>query len=147
MGRRVGQAFGDHARQIGLSERLGDHPGVLVEPPAGAPGATAGAPAEAEDWGAEAQAAGRGMAARHGGEEFVILMPGATLEEARLQCEFMRQGVGLLPIGLPVSVSIGLAARSRDIVARHYGWELITDQYEALMRAECAAAATGARRP
>ncbi|WP_334177707.1 sensor domain-containing diguanylate cyclase [Pseudoxanthomonas sp.] len=60
------------------------------------------------------QAAGRGLAARHGGEEFVILMPGATLEEARLQCEFMRQSVGLLPVGLPVSVSIGVAARQRD---------------------------------
>jgi diguanylate cyclase (GGDEF)-like protein len=56
------------------------------------------------------QAAGRGLAARHGGEEFVILMPGAMLEEARLQCEFMRQSVGLLPIGLPVSVSIGVAS-------------------------------------
>ena len=42
-------------------------------------------------------------------KEFVVLLPGATLEEARLQCEFMRQSVGLLPIGLPVSVSIGVA--------------------------------------
>ncbi|SDQ49045.1 diguanylate cyclase with GAF sensor [Pseudoxanthomonas sp. CF385] len=65
----------------------------------------------------KAQAAGRGLAARHGGEEFVILMPGATLEEARLQCEFMRQSVGLLPMGLPISVSIGLAARLRDDTA------------------------------
>ncbi|WP_299341241.1 sensor domain-containing diguanylate cyclase [uncultured Pseudoxanthomonas sp.] len=64
-----------------------------------------------------AQAAGRGLAARHGGEEFVILMPGATLEEARLQCEFMRQSVGLLPMGLPISVSIGLAARQRQDTA------------------------------
>ena len=29
-----------------------------------------------------------------------------------------------------------VAARARDIVARHYTWELITDQYEALMLAE-----------
>lgn len=65
----------------------------------------------------KSQAAGRGLAARHGGEEFVILMPGVTLEEARLQCEFMRQAVGLLPIGLPVSVSIGLAARGREDTA------------------------------
>ena len=65
----------------------------------------------------KAQAAGRGMAARHGGEEFVVLLPGATLEEARLQCEFMRQSVGLLPIGLPVSVSIGVATHRRGDAA------------------------------
>ncbi len=40
-----------------------------------------------------------------------------------------------------------LAARGRGIVARHYGWEQITDQYEALMRAECARTAPGAVRP
>jgi diguanylate cyclase (GGDEF)-like protein len=57
------------------------------------------------------------MAARHGGEEFVVLLPGATLEEARLQCEFMRQSVGLLPIGLPVSVSIGVATHRRGDAA------------------------------
>jgi diguanylate cyclase (GGDEF)-like protein len=62
----------------------------------------------------KSQAAGRGLAARHGGEEFVILMPGATLEEARLQCEFVRQSVGLLPMGLPVTISIGVAARQRE---------------------------------
>ena len=65
----------------------------------------------------KSQAAGRGMAARHGGEEFVVLLPGATLEEARLQCEFMRQSVGLLPIGLPVSVSIGVATHRRGDAA------------------------------
>lgn len=59
----------------------------------------------------KSQSAGRGLAARYGGEEFVILMPGAKCDEARLQCEYMRQSVGLLPIGLPVSVSIGLADR------------------------------------
>ena len=65
----------------------------------------------------KSQAAGRGMAARHGGEEFVVLLPGATLDEARLQCEFMRQSVGLLPIGLPVSVSIGVATHRRGDAA------------------------------
>lgn len=50
-------------------------------------------------------------------EEFVVLLPGATLEEARLQCEFMRQSVGLLPIGLPVSVSIGVATHRRGDAA------------------------------
>ena len=40
-----------------------------------------------------------------------------------------------------------LAARARSIVARHYRWDLIADQYEALMRAECADAAPGVPRP
>lgn len=57
-----------------------------------------------------AQFAGRGMAARYGGEEFVILMPDTPLQQAELQCQYLRESVGLLPIGLPVTVSIGLAA-------------------------------------
>ncbi|WP_313169264.1 sensor domain-containing diguanylate cyclase [Stenotrophomonas sp.] len=55
------------------------------------------------------QFAGRGMAARYGGEEFVILMPDTPLQQAELQCEYLRESVGLLPIGLPISISIGLA--------------------------------------
>lgn len=54
------------------------------------------------------QFSARGMAARYGGEEFVMLWPGSTADEARLQCEFIRQAVALLPMGLPVSVSIGV---------------------------------------
>lgn len=57
----------------------------------------------------KAQFAGRGMAARYGGEEFVLLLPDSDAEHARLQCEFLRQAVSLLPIGLPVTVSIGVA--------------------------------------
>lgn len=63
----------------------------------------------------KAQFAGRGMAARYGGEEFVLLLPDCDAQKARLQCEFMRQSVSLLPIGLPVTVSIGVAEiRRRD---------------------------------
>lgn len=57
-----------------------------------------------------AQFAGRGLAARFGGEEFVILMPDTPLQQAELQCQYLRESVGLLPMGLPISVSIGLAA-------------------------------------
>lgn len=56
-----------------------------------------------------AHIAGRGMIARLGGEEFVMLLPGAAVEPARLQCEFLRQEIALLPINLPVTVSIGVA--------------------------------------
>lgn len=57
----------------------------------------------------KAQFSARGMAARHGGEEFVMLLPDSPLGAARLQCEFLRQNVALLPVGLPISASIGLA--------------------------------------
>ncbi|MCD9086345.1 diguanylate cyclase [Stenotrophomonas sp. SY1] len=57
-----------------------------------------------------AQFAGRGMAARFGGEEFVILMPETPLAQAELQCQYLRETVAMLPVGLPVTVSIGLAA-------------------------------------
>lgn len=61
----------------------------------------------------KAQFSGGGMAARYGGEEFVMLFPDSTSEQARLQCEFVRQAVSLLPIGLPISVSIGVAELRR----------------------------------
>ncbi|MGV8959535.1 MAG: GGDEF domain-containing protein [Stenotrophomonas sp.] len=60
-----------------------------------------------------AQFSGRGMAARYGGEEFVILMPGTPLDAAQLQCEHLRQSVSLLPIGLPISISVGVAVHRR----------------------------------
>ena len=61
------------------------------------------------------QFAAKGMAARYGGEEFVLLLPDSDAERARLQCEFLRQSVSLLPIGVPITVSIGVAEiRRRD---------------------------------
>jgi diguanylate cyclase (GGDEF)-like protein len=53
--------------------------------------------------------AGRGLAARYGGEEFVALMPDVDLRTAELQCEFLRMAVADLPLGFPVTVSIGVA--------------------------------------
>ncbi|WP_375067532.1 diguanylate cyclase [Stenotrophomonas lactitubi] len=53
--------------------------------------------------------AGRGMAARYGGEEFVALMPDVDLRTAELQCEFLRVAVSNLPLGFPVTISIGVA--------------------------------------
>lgn len=61
------------------------------------------------------QFAGGGLAARHGGEEFVLLLADCAADEARLQCEFLRQSIAMLPVGLPVTVSIGVAQfRRRD---------------------------------
>lgn len=53
--------------------------------------------------------AAAGMAARYGGEEFAVLLPATGLEPARLQCEFLRQGIAALPVGLVVTGSIGVA--------------------------------------
>lgn len=61
----------------------------------------------------KSQFSSQGMAARYGGEEFVLLFPDSTPDQARLQCEFVRQGASLLPIGLPVTVSLGLAGFRR----------------------------------
>ncbi|SEK66143.1 diguanylate cyclase with GAF sensor [Pseudoxanthomonas sp. GM95] len=55
-----------------------------------------------------------GMAARYGGEEFVILFPDSTAEQARLQCEFLRNAATLLPVNLPITVSIGVAECRRQ---------------------------------
>jgi len=54
--------------------------------------------------------AGGGMAARHGGEEFVVVMPDTPLSVAEMQCEFLRVAAADLPLGIPLTVSIGVAA-------------------------------------
>jgi hypothetical protein len=54
-----------------------------------------------------------GGALRRGGVR--LLLPGSDAGQARLQCEFLRQSVPLLPIGVPITVSIGVAEiRRRD---------------------------------
>ena len=52
---------------------------------------------------------GRGLAARYGGEEFVVLMPDTGMDIARLQCDFLRMAVMDMPLGIPLTVSIGVA--------------------------------------
>lgn len=54
--------------------------------------------------------AGAGLAARYGGEEFVVLMPDTDLHSAELQCDFLRLAVADLPLGIPLTISIGVAA-------------------------------------
>lgn len=56
------------------------------------------------------------MAARYGGDEFIILLPGVTLEQARIAAERLRRSVAgtaiHMPDGTPVptpTVSIGIA--------------------------------------
>ena len=54
--------------------------------------------------------AARGRVARFGGEEFVRLLPGRTLVEAARESEYLREAVASMPTGLPVTISIGVAA-------------------------------------
>ncbi len=76
--------------------------------------------------------AGDGMCARFGGEEFVLLLPNLSLDGARMQCEFLRQSVAALPIGLPVTVSIGLTAMRRGESAQ----DMLKRADQALYRAK-----------
>lgn len=55
--------------------------------------------------------------ARWGGEEFLLIMPGATLSQAESAIERLRAaGFGTRPEGGPVTASIGLAERRADRV-------------------------------
>ena len=53
--------------------------------------------------------AARGRVARVGGEEFVVLFPGQRADAAMRECETLRQAVADLSIGLPVTLSFGVA--------------------------------------
>ncbi len=56
-----------------------------------------------------AQKSAQGFVARYGGEEFAMLLPSTKLDAAELQCDYARIAVQNLDLGLPVTVSIGLA--------------------------------------
>ncbi|HEY0231671.1 MAG TPA: sensor domain-containing diguanylate cyclase [Dokdonella sp.] len=51
-----------------------------------------------------------GTAARTGGEEFIVLLPGATAQAALRECEHLREAVAIMSGGIPVTISIGLAS-------------------------------------
>lgn len=65
--------------------------------------------------------AGRGSCARLGGEEFVMILPDISQEEAQECCEALRAAVESSPVALPdgqvidYTVSIGLSARVRNV--------------------------------
>ena len=67
------------------------------------------------------------VCARHGGEEFVVVLPGATLDVALAVAERLRTGVSAAPLPstptLAITVSIGAAAHAsgegaQDLLAR-----------------------------
>lgn len=53
--------------------------------------------------------AGPNNIARYGGEEFLMLFEAPAMQ-AQLQCEFVREAIANLPVGLPLTISIGLAS-------------------------------------
>lgn len=56
-----------------------------------------------------AELAGRGLAARYGGEEFVALLADTDTASAVHLCDGLRRAVAALPLGFPVTVSVGVA--------------------------------------
>jgi diguanylate cyclase (GGDEF)-like protein len=63
--------------------------------------------------------------ARWGGEEFLLIMPGATLEQAQVALERLRKsGFGERPEGGRVTASIGVAERRTD---RPSNWKELVD--------------------
>ncbi len=55
------------------------------------------------------------LAARFGGEEFIILLPHCSLSNARSKAETLRELLeSLNPAGLPVSASIGVTGTRKD---------------------------------
>jgi diguanylate cyclase (GGDEF)-like protein len=66
---------------------------------------------------------------RWGGEEFALLMPGATLEQAGLAIERVRkEGFGTRPEGEPLTASIGIAERRADGAAQWKDLVELADQ-------------------
>lgn len=62
---------------------------------------------------------------RWGGEEFMLLMPGATLQQAHVAIERLRAaGFGIRPEGGPITASVGIAERQAD---RAKEWKELVD--------------------
>jgi diguanylate cyclase (GGDEF)-like protein len=57
-----------------------------------------------------AQRGPHGFAARLGGEEFALFMTDLDELAAELQCEYIREAVQNLPVNIPATVSVGIAA-------------------------------------
>jgi diguanylate cyclase (GGDEF)-like protein len=62
-----------------------------------------------------------GFVARYGGEEFAMLLPSTPLDAAELQADYVRLAVENLSVGLPVTVSIGVAQWRDDETAADVG--------------------------
>jgi diguanylate cyclase (GGDEF)-like protein len=72
------------------------------------------------------------LAYRVGGEEFLVLLPGADREQAEAMAERLRQGVQADTVGggLRVSMSFGVSASSRD---QAFDYERISEQADAAL--------------
>src|SRR4051794_18165076 len=72
---------------------------------------------------------------RVGGEEFAVLLPGGSADEARATAERLREAVAATPFALPLRVSIGLAGWPDDANDRDSLLERADDALYAAKRA------------
>jgi len=69
------------------------------------------------------------MLVRWGGEEFVLIMPNTTLEQARAALDRVRaNGLGKRPDGTPITASIGIAERVENNIDSWKGLVELADQ-------------------
>jgi two-component system, cell cycle response regulator len=92
------------------------------------------------------------LVARYGGEEIVVIVPDAALDEARFVAERIRERIGSVPFALDrknkmldVTVSIGVAARepgdtSADLILKRADVALYRAKEEGRNRVVAAAA-------
>lgn len=65
------------------------------------------------------------MLGRWGGEEFILVLPNTTIDQALLAIQRMQQhGFGLRPDGTPITASIGLAERVNDFAR---DWHMLVE--------------------
>src|ERR1700677_3810489 len=72
------------------------------------------------------------LAYRTGGEEFLVLLPGADREQATIMAERLREGVAAYPVGggLRVTMSFGVSASARDSV---FDYETVSAEADAAL--------------
>ena len=84
-------------------------------------------------------ARGYDVVGRYGGEEFLIILPNCSLEDAAVQAERLRQLIGNVPIDIddgPITVTASIGVAASDISGVETTYELINQADKALYAAK-----------